>query len=228
MGDGFVKLFRSIEQWEWYTNSNTKCLFLHCLIKTNYVEKSWRGKKVDKGSFITSLSHLSIETGMTISQIRTALDNLQSTNEIKVVVAQSYTQIYVVKWCDYQDKSEYNSTQISTQDSTPNSIQDSNLIATTNNNKNIRIKEEKNNTKISRTFVQPSVSDVENYVSENNFNVDANSFIDYYTSNGWQVGRTKMKDWKATVRNWDRKNANNGKPAKKVNKVFEQWGVIAK
>jgi hypothetical protein len=84
------------------------------------------------------------------------------------------------------------------------------------------------NTKISRTFVQPSVSDVENYVSENNFNVDANSFIDYYTSNGWQVGRTKMKDWKATVRNWDRKNANNGKPVKKPNKVFDTWGVIAK
>lgn len=81
----------------------------------------------------------------------------------------------------------------------------------------------KDNTKISRTFVQPCVSDVEIYVRENNFNVDANSFIDYYTSNGWQVGRTKMKDWKATVRNWDRKN----KPVKKEKETrpTKSWGT---
>jgi hypothetical protein len=42
--------------------------------------------------------------------------------------------------------------------------------------------------------------------------VDAERFVDHYESNGWMVGRTKMKDWKAAVRNWSRKEkTNNGK-----------------
>ena len=45
--------------------------------------------------------------------------------------------------------------------------------------------------------------------------MDAERFVDYYTSNGWMVGKNKMKDWKAAVRTWERnngrKNANEGK-----------------
>jgi hypothetical protein len=39
--------------------------------------------------------------------------------------------------------------------------------------------------------------------------VDAERFIDYYTSNGWLVGRNRMKDWKAAVRTWERNNYGN-------------------
>lgn len=53
-------------------------------------------------------------------------------------------------------------------------------------------------------FVPPTLQDVENYCLERNNNVDAQRFIDYYTSNGWKVGKNSMKDWKAAVRNWER------------------------
>ena len=42
------------------------------------------------------------------------------------------------------------------------------------------------------------------YCEERNNNVDAEYFIDHYESNGWKVGKNPMKDWKATVRNWER------------------------
>lgn len=72
-------------------------------------------------------------------------------------------------------------------------------------------REEKSNTnteKPSRTanvFVAPSVSEVAEYVKEIGAVVDALDFVNYYTSNGWMVGRSKMKDWKAAVRTWNSK-----------------------
>lgn len=53
-------------------------------------------------------------------------------------------------------------------------------------------------------FKPPTLEDVQAYCMERNNNVDAQRFIDYYTSNGWKVGKNPMKDWKAAVRNWER------------------------
>ena len=53
-------------------------------------------------------------------------------------------------------------------------------------------------------FIPPSREEVQAYCKERNNNVDAERFIDYYTSNGWMVGKNKMKDWKASVRTWER------------------------
>lgn len=53
-------------------------------------------------------------------------------------------------------------------------------------------------------FIPPSREEVQAYCKERNNNVDAERFIDYYTSNGWMVGKNRMKDWKASVRTWER------------------------
>jgi hypothetical protein len=60
-------------------------------------------------------------------------------------------------------------------------------------------------------FTKPTADDVKAYIIEKGVNVEADSFIDHYESNGWMVGKVKMKDWRATVRKWGR--GNNGKPA---------------
>ena len=54
-------------------------------------------------------------------------------------------------------------------------------------------------------FTPPTVEEVETFCKENMYTIDAQKFVDYYTSNGWIVGKTKMKDWKATVRGWERR-----------------------
>ena len=62
-------------------------------------------------------------------------------------------------------------------------------------------------TKAKKTrFVPPTVDEVQEYCDERCNNVDAQHFVDYYTSNNWYVGRTKMVDWKAAVRTWERKS----------------------
>ena len=57
----------------------------------------------------------------------------------------------------------------------------------------------------SKRFTPPTREQVQEYITEKGYQVDAERFIDYYTSNGWRVGKNPMKDWKATVRNWNRK-----------------------
>lgn len=51
-------------------------------------------------------------------------------------------------------------------------------------------------------FVKPTKQQVEEYCRELNVTFDADKFIDYYESKGWYVGKSPMKDWKATLRNW--------------------------
>lgn len=55
-------------------------------------------------------------------------------------------------------------------------------------------------------FVQPTVEEVAAYCRERRNSVDAQHFVDYYSSNGWKVGKNPMKDWKAAVRTWERRD----------------------
>ena len=55
-----------------------------------------------------------------------------------------------------------------------------------------------------KRFTPPTLEEVTAYCIERNNSVDAQHFIDYYTSNGWLVGKNKMKDWKAAIRTWER------------------------
>ena len=79
------------------------------------------------------------------------------------------------------------------------------------NNKRINIKGEN----ASQRFIPPTLDEVREYCSERNNSVDPEKFIDYYTANGWKVGRNKMKDWKASVRTWERNDFNSGNKQQK-------------
>lgn len=83
--------------------------------------------------------------------------------------------------------------------------------------KDIEIEKSESKTKRKR-FTPPTLEEVRAYCNERNNNVDPQRFIDYYTSNGWQVGKNKMKDWKAAVRTWER----NGYSKPKSNKAAEE------
>ena len=57
--------------------------------------------------------------------------------------------------------------------------------------------------------VKPTIVEIQEYCSERMNQVDAEKFFDYYESNGWMVGKNKMKDWKASVRTWERNTTGN-------------------
>ena len=72
--------------------------------------------------------------------------------------------------------------------------------------------------KSSPKFSPPSVEDVREYCLQNCIDIDADQFVDFYASKGWKVGRNPMKDWKAAVRNWARRDRETGKNKPKYTK----------
>ena len=56
-----------------------------------------------------------------------------------------------------------------------------------------------------KRFKPPSLQEVQQYITENNFNIDAGQFIDFYESKGWMVGKNKMKSWEAACRTWSKR-----------------------
>ena len=69
----------------------------------------------------------------------------------------------------------------------------------------------KENSKEKR-FVKPTLDEIQLYILDNDLNVDAETFFDFYESKSWKVGKSPMKDWRAALRNWNRRNTrtNNG------------------
>jgi hypothetical protein len=64
-------------------------------------------------------------------------------------------------------------------------------------------------------FTKPTVQQVIEYVLEISATVDGKEFVDHYESNGWKVGRNAMKDWRATVRQWNARNKKSEQQKKK-------------
>ena len=56
-------------------------------------------------------------------------------------------------------------------------------------------------------FTPPSVEEVRVYCAERKNSVDPERFVDFYASKGWLVGKSRMKDWRAAVRSWERSDS---------------------
>ena len=80
-----------------------------------------------------------------------------------------------------------------------------------------------------KRFTPPTLEEVTAYCIERNNSVDPQHFIDYYTSNGWLVGKNKMKDWKAAVRTWERNGYSNKsvKPNTKAQELDDFYNVAS-
>lgn len=63
-----------------------------------------------------------------------------------------------------------------------------------------------------KRFTPPTLDDVSAYIRERGSNVDAQRFLDFYTAKGWMVGKNRMKDWKAAVRTWEKRDSEQNKP----------------
>jgi hypothetical protein len=99
-----------------------------------------------------------------------------------------------------------------------NELSETNLT-TINKNKEIKI--------TNKLFKKPSVNDVELYCIERDNKIDAISFVNFYESKGWMVGKNKMKDWRACVRTWEMRAKNKKtyapKSMSKLDAQINEW-----
>ena len=132
MNESWIKLFRKFKEWGWYKNSNVKDLFLEILLTANFDDKPWQKIIVSRGQLVTSIGHLSEETGLSVRQVRTALNNLKLTNELTIKTTPQYTLITVNKYNDYQQMTSEVTNERQTND---------NQVTTTKELKKERIKD---------------------------------------------------------------------------------------
>ena len=184
----YIKLSRNILDWEWYSDINTCRLFIHMLLRANWTEGKFRGTTVPRGSFISSIGKLAEETQLTTDEVRTAIKHL--------ITKHSYSKYTV--FTGKNDDSYQNFPSKGTDK--PHPVPK--LFPTIEEYKEINKKEDTNVSK--KKFEPPSVDEVRAYCSERHNGVDPQSFVDFYTSKGWMVGKNRMKDWKAAVRTWER------------------------
>ena len=100
--DGYIKLHRSITEWEWYDDIPTKVLFLHLLITANWKTKKWRGITIKRGQILTSISQLAKQTQLSVQQVRTSLSKLELTSEVTKSTTSTYTIITIKNYGMYQ------------------------------------------------------------------------------------------------------------------------------
>lgn len=106
LGAGYIKLWRSLLKWEWYSDVNVSRLFIHLLLTANYEDTTWRGETIHRGQRLTSVAKLSEETGLTTKEVRTALGKLTRTNELTIRTTNKFSVITVEKYDFFQSPAD--------------------------------------------------------------------------------------------------------------------------
>ena len=104
--EGWISLYRKFLEWEWYDYPTVKIIFLHCLLSANHKNIKWRDIVIKRGQLVTSYEKLASLNGLTVQQVRTALEKLQATNEITYQSTSQYSIITVKNYNLYQDSNK--------------------------------------------------------------------------------------------------------------------------
>jgi len=118
-------------------------LWVHLLINANWEDGEWRGMEVKRGQLITSVHSLSVETGLSVSQVRTCLNRLRDSKQIVIETTKQMTKITICNYDNYQSLPDDESQTNRKRDSKRNSNQIAREIATNKEDKNGRTEEEK-------------------------------------------------------------------------------------
>lgn len=156
---GFVKVFRTFLDWQWFQKPEMVQLWLYLLLKANHQENEWQGMVIGKGQLFVGRNKIQAETGLSEQVIKTCLKRLKSTGEITTKSTSRGTLITIAKWEDFQIDNVKDNQQINrpyNQQST-NDQPTANQQVTTNKNE----KNEKNekNIKTYRSIVDEYTPD---------------------------------------------------------------------
>lgn len=103
---GYVRVYRSIADWEWYHDDRCVRLFLHLLIKSNWAEGRWKGNPIVPGQLITSSVKLAEQLGWTRSAVVRTLEKLKETGDVDTQSNNHWTLVTIANWDKYQGEEE--------------------------------------------------------------------------------------------------------------------------
>lgn len=187
--------------------------------------------ELEPGDYAVSVASLCEELKITTRQCRTALNVLQKLEIVTIKTTNKGSLISLINWHRYQDERQTDDKQNDKQATNTRQTGDKPIEQEV---KNINITPVTSLRSVtvptgdtptpkkkagSTIFRPPSLEEVEAYCRERENAVDAGKWWDFYQSKGWMVGKTKMKDWKAAVRTWERE-AGKAEPQEDWKKLF--------
>lgn len=219
--DGYIKISRKLDDWEHADNLAMIGFWVRLLLLASWEDK----KKVKRGEIVTTITVLADMCGCSERTIFRYIQKLKESGEIETTTNHRNTKIRIVNYDMYQQtpkrkqSCQIGRTAVRTDGRTAvrtdvMTEDDSQPYLKNKRSNELKNKEINGNTSMS-TFKKPTLEEVQEYISQNLMTVDAQEFIDYYASNGWMVGKHRMEDWKAAIRNWERRNQKQFKSEKK-------------
>lgn len=100
--EGYIKLYRRMMKWGWYTDTPTKCVFLHLLFLASYEPCYFRGVKLEAGQTVASIRQIATDTGLSVKQVRTAIEHLKQTQEVAQQGHGKFSVYTVNNYTEYQ------------------------------------------------------------------------------------------------------------------------------
>lgn len=100
--EGYIKLFRTMQEWEWYSDPITKAVFLDLLLNANYKDGRFKGVEVKRGQVVIGRKAMAERLGISEQSVRTAINHLKSTNELTSKSTNKFTLVTIENYEKYQ------------------------------------------------------------------------------------------------------------------------------
>jgi hypothetical protein len=160
-----------------------------------------RNGQMEEGWFFNTSANIKADTTLSPFQQRKCLQTLKNHNlvdvKLKGIPAKQYFKIsehQVIKFLNNLNSKK---------------------CKTINKNKKIKT--------INKYFIKPMIHQIEFYCKERKNNIDAEAFFNFYESKGWKVGNTKMKDWKAAIVTWEKRDQKKPKTMSKIDSQINEY-----
>ena len=201
MSEGFITLHRSVQKhWIWQEPEALK-FWVALLLQANWETKTTMFNKrlitVERGQVVFGRKVWSERLRISEMKLRRYLEMLKAEGMINQQITSRYSLITVLNYHEYQVNNQQTTSK------QPAS------------NQQVTTSKQYNNKTIGEKFVPPTVSQVQDYCLERKNTVDPETFVNFYLSKNWVIGKSKMKNWKAAVRTWEknRRESNYSSPA---------------
>lgn len=202
---GWIKLFRQITESDDYLGErfDRTHAWIDLLLMAANRERTFRKRGIavtlQPGDVAMSMDDLAKRWMWSKHTVLSYLKQLETALQIEIVRSHTINIIRIANWAQYQETAPQTALQTAPQ----------NALQTAPHQEKERKEEIYKETpngvkKATPRFERPKNEEVQAYIAEKGFTFRAEAFCDFYDSKNWYVGRNKMKDWKAAVRNWAR------------------------
>jgi len=229
MEGGWIKLYRSILDKGWACKPDYLALWVHILMMANHEDREyfWNGRTIvlKPGQLITGRKILSKKTGIHESSIQRILNVFESEHQIEQLKTSTSRLISIKNWGKFQKVEQRSEQRLNNERTTAEQR--------ANTKQELKEHKELKNEKKGVVFTPPTPDQVRDYFFEIGVNgQEFERFHDYYQANGWKIGgKSKMKDWKASCRNWKKniakfnteKNATGKKTGEQRMQGYRDW-----